>query len=119
MEQPKHLTIKGFLAFKILHELRGRRLCGDDLAEIIGGRKGAKLTPGTIYPALKFLRKKKLICHKKAGRKKLYILTDEGEKEYQTFKKNFLKIFREVFPKSRRAAKTLTKTKKRTKKKKK
>ena len=104
MEKPQHLSLKGFLAFQILHELRGKRLCGDELATIIGNKKGSKLTPGTIYPALKFLRKKKLICHKKSGRKKIYNMTEIGEKEYQAFKKNFTQIFKEIFSKSRKAS---------------
>ena len=94
MEQPEHLTLKGFLAFQILYELQREELCGDDLARIIGQKKGSKLTPGTIYPALKFLRRKKLIHQKRDGRKKLYALTPMGTEEYRLFRKNFKKIFR-------------------------
>lgn len=93
MEQPKHLKLKGFLAFKMLHELNKKRLCGDELAEAIGAKFGTKLTPGTIYPALKFLRKKKLVSYKKFGRKKTYSLTDEGKSELKRLKKCFRKIF--------------------------
>ncbi len=94
---PNHLQLKGFLAFQILHELRGKRLCGDDLAKIIGQKKGSKLTPGTIYPALKFLRKEKLVQQKRDGRKKLYFLTPEGEAEYAVFKRHFKKMFNTIF----------------------
>jgi DNA-binding PadR family transcriptional regulator len=99
LKQPQYLSLKGFLAFQILHELRGKKLCGDELAQIIGKKKGSKLTPGTIYPALKFLRRKKLIKHKKIGRKKIYNLTENGEEEYEIFKKNFKKIFNQIFKK--------------------
>jgi len=101
LEKPKneaiHLQPKGFLAFRILHELRRKKLCGDELAEIIGKNKGSKLTPGTIYPALKFLRKRKLVQQKRAGRKKLYCLTPEGETEYKIFKKHLKKLFEGIF----------------------
>lgn len=91
------VSLKGFLKFQILHELRGQKLCGDELAQIIGKKKGSKLTPGTIYPALKYLRRKKLIHHRKYGRKKLYDLTDHGKEEYKIAKKNITKIFKEIF----------------------
>jgi DNA-binding PadR family transcriptional regulator len=97
LKQPQYLSLNGFLAFQILHELRGEKLCGDDLAQIIGNKKGSKLTPGTIYPALKFLRRKKLIKHKKMGRKKIYNLTEIGTEEYEIYKKNFKKIFNQIF----------------------
>lgn len=101
-ESPKVISLKGFLAFQILHELAKSKLCGDELADIIGSKKGSKLTPGTIYPALKFLRKKKLIHHKKAGRKKIYTITESGEKEYKIVRENFLKIFKSVIKSSKK-----------------
>lgn len=97
MGQPKHLNIKGFLALKMLHELNKKRLCGDELAVAIGRKLGKKLTPGTIYPALKFLRKKRLVTYKRSGRKKLYSLTEEGKIEYRLFKSAFRKIFKDFF----------------------
>ncbi|MFH1456172.1 MAG: PadR family transcriptional regulator [archaeon] len=97
MKKLKYLSLKGFLAFQILHELKQKPVCGDDLAQVIGKKKGSKLTPGTIYPALKSLRKHKLIKLKKAGRKKNYVLTDSGKEEYSIFKRNFKKIFKEIF----------------------
>ncbi|MBU2589177.1 MAG: winged helix-turn-helix domain-containing protein [Nanoarchaeota archaeon] len=95
MELPKYVNIKGFLTLKMLHELKKKRLCGDELAEIIGRKLSTKLTPGTIYPALKFLRKKKLVTYKRSGRKKNYELTEEGLKEYKRFQKAFKTIFKE------------------------
>jgi len=96
---PQILSLKGFLAFQILHELKKKSLCGDELAESIGGKKGSKLTPGTIYPTMKYLRKHKLVKRKKDGRKKMYTLTDKGISEYKVFKKNFVKIFKEIYNK--------------------
>ncbi len=87
------IEFKGFLSFFILHELSKKSLCGDDLALMIGKRKADKLTPGTIYPTLKKLRKLKLIKFKRYGRKKMYFLTDEGRSElsrmYSVLKRYF------------------------------
>ncbi|MBT3985409.1 PadR family transcriptional regulator [archaeon] len=96
---PKVLSLRGFLAFQILHELKRKRLCGDELAENIGKKKGSKLTPGTIYPTLKYLRKKKLLTRKKYGRKKIYDLTEKGVEEYKVFKRAFIKIFKDIYNK--------------------
>ena len=70
-----------------MHEMRLKPRFGEELALIIGGRKGTKLTPGTIYPALKRLREKKLVKSKKIGRKVYYKLTKKGRVEYQTAKR--------------------------------
>lgn len=77
----ERMELKGFLSFLILHELNLSSLCGDELSKRMGKRKGASLTPGTIYPALKRLRKRKLISYKRNGRKKIYVLTREGKSE--------------------------------------
>ena len=76
--ESEYLELKGFLSFLILHEVDKKRLCGEDLAKKIGGRKGAMLTPGTIYPALKKLRQKKLVKYRRFGRKKVYQLSPVG-----------------------------------------
>ncbi len=77
------LELKGFLSFLILHELNVAKLSGDELSAKIGKRRGSVLTPGTIYPALKRLRKNKLISYKRKGRKKIYSLTELGDKEIE------------------------------------
>lgn len=79
----EYLELKGFLSFLILHELNNKSLCGDELSIRIGQRKKGPLTPGTIYPALKRLRKKKLIIYRRQGRRKVYSLTDEGNKQLE------------------------------------
>ena len=80
----KKIEIRGFLRFFILHELSLKPLSGDQLAEKIGKRKKTVLTPGTIYPTLKTLKKWKLLSWKRDGRKKIYNLTDSGKKELKT-----------------------------------
>ena len=86
--QPKIIDVNGLLGYLILHEISRAKLCGDDLAEAIGRRRGTrKLTPGTIYPALKYIRDNKLAKVTVKGRKKLYSITAKGKKEYSLAKK--------------------------------
>lgn len=80
-ESENLLEFKGFLSFLILYELEKKPLCGEDLAKSIGARRGSELTPGTIYPTLKKLKKLKLMTFKRFGRKKFYKLTDAGIEE--------------------------------------
>ena len=90
---PKFIELKGFLSFFILHELNNTPFSGDELARVIGERKSNTLTPGTIYPALKRLRRQKLISYRRIGRKKVYSLTDLGKKEL----KSLYFVFSEFF----------------------
>lgn len=90
---PDYFEFKGFLSFLIMHEISIKHMSGDDLAKKIGRRKGTVLTAGTIYPALKKLRLKKLIKYKRFGRKKVYSLTETGEKELKNLYKLFSKYF--------------------------
>ena len=95
-EAPQVLDLRGFLSFHILHELKKGERCGDELATIIGSKKGTKLTPGTIYPALKKLKKHQLVTLKKEGRKKIYELTKKGEREYLITRKIVKNMFKGV-----------------------
>ena len=96
MKMPKYIEIKGVLSFHILSLLKKKQLCGDELAEIIGKKKYGKLTPGTIYPALKYLRENKLIKFKQKGRKKNYSLTKKGLNEYKIIKRIFRRMVKEI-----------------------
>lgn len=106
MEQPPHVASKGFLMLQIMHEISKKRLCGDELAAFIGSKRGSKLTPGTIYPALKFLRRRKLVRQKKSGRKKLYELTAEGKEEYRLVRRLFLRMFGGILGSPRKPSKS-------------
>jgi len=90
---PKHIELRGFLSFFILHELNDKPSSGDELARVIGGRKNIVLTPGTIYPALKRLRRQKLVLYRKKGRKKVYFLTDLGKRELKALYFVFSELF--------------------------
>jgi len=95
-EGPEVLDLRGFLSFSILNELKKGKRCGDELAMSIGMRKGTKLTPGTIYPALKKLKKQQLVSYKKDGRKKIYELTKKGDREHTITRKIVKNIFKGV-----------------------
>ncbi|MDD5177924.1 MAG: PadR family transcriptional regulator [Candidatus Nanoarchaeia archaeon] len=101
MNYPKYIGMGGFLSFLILHEINKKKLCGDELADSIGQKRGGKLTPGTIYPALKYLRENKLIKLKQKGRKKIYSLTKKGKKELDSCYKIFNKLFKDIKIKSK------------------
>jgi len=90
---PKFVELKGFLSFFILHELGNTPLSGDELARIIGERRSGTLTPGTIYPALKRLRRQKLVSYRRIGRKKVYSLTDLGKSELKALYSVFSGFF--------------------------
>ncbi|MFH1650290.1 MAG: PadR family transcriptional regulator [Candidatus Woesearchaeota archaeon] len=97
------IEVKGFLSLLILHELDRKDMAGDSLAEKIGKRKGgAPLTPGTIYPTLKRLRKLGLVRFKRFGRKKVYTLTPKGEDELKIMYKIIDVMLKGVRPKPRR-----------------
>lgn len=69
---------------------------GQQIAEEIEKRKGIKPSPGTIYPALKSLKKSGLILEKKEGKTISYSLTKEGERGLKDAKERFCKIFLDV-----------------------
>ena len=96
MKLPKFIEFKGFLTLHVLHLIKKNKVCGDDIAEIIGSKKGNKLTPGTIYPALKYLRENKLIKYKQKGRKKVYTLNKKGLEEYKIIKRILKRMFKEI-----------------------
>lgn len=90
----RNVELTAPLGFLILHELR-RPSTGTELAHRIGTRRGGDmLTPGTIYPALKSLHRKKLITFKTRGREKIWRLRKEGEEELEQLYAEFSLLFR-------------------------
>jgi DNA-binding PadR family transcriptional regulator len=88
--------MRGFLTFQILFELDKEELNGQQIAERIAKRRGAKPTPGTIYPALKELKKGKYIEGVKEGRQIVYHLTPEGDQAYIEACRYFLQAFGDI-----------------------
>jgi len=70
---------------------------GQELAKEIGKRKGAKPNPGTIYPALKELKKRDLISSTKKGKIITYEITGKGRAGFQSASAYFYKAFGEIF----------------------
>lgn len=89
--------MRGLLSFLILFLLSKKPLHGQGIAEEIGKRKGTKPSPGTIYPALKSLKKMGLIEEQKKGKTIVYHLTKSGEKELEIAKQNFCQAFMDIF----------------------
>ena len=94
---PECCDMRGMLSFLILWLLSKRRMYGQELANEIGKRRGVKPNPGTIYPALKALKKRGLIESKKEGRVTTYQITKEGRKGIKTACEYFCKAFGEIF----------------------
>jgi len=94
---PECCDMRGMLSFLILWLLSKKPMYGQELAKEIGKRKGTKPNPGTIYPALKELKKRGLIKSKKEGRVTNYHITEKGRKGIQTACEYFCKAFGEIF----------------------
>jgi DNA-binding PadR family transcriptional regulator len=82
--------MKGFLSYLILWNLSKKKMTGAEIANDLEKRKGIKPNPGTIYPALKELRKKGLI---EADKKKKYSLTGKGITEINSACEFFCNMF--------------------------
>jgi len=89
--------MRGMLGFLILLLLSKKPMHGQQLAEEIGKRKGAKPSPGTIYPALKALKEDGLIEEEKKGKLIVYKITPEGKEGFKEAKKYFCRAFADAF----------------------
>lgn len=89
--------MRGFLSFLILFMLSKRAMHGQELADEIEKRKGVRPSPGTIYPALKSLKKSGLVTEKKEGKTITYSLTPEGRKTLKAAKEQFCRTFIGVY----------------------
>lgn len=99
----KSCDMRGMLSFMILWLLSKKPMYGQELATEIGKRKGVKPNPGTIYPALKELKKRSLIESKKKGRIITYQITENGKLGFQLSREYFLKAFGEIFQEQKRS----------------
>lgn len=83
--------MKGFLSFLIMWVINNRNMTGVEITQELEKRKGRKLSPGTIYPVFKKLKKEGYLS---IDENKYYSLTERGIKEL----KNRLEIFLRTFP---------------------
>lgn len=93
----KSYYMRGMLSFFILWLLSKKSMHGQEIAEEVAKRKGVKPSPGTLYPALNELEKRKLIKGVKKGRTITYSLTDNGRKSIEKSMDYFCKAFGEIF----------------------
>ncbi|MDE1811026.1 MAG: PadR family transcriptional regulator [Candidatus Micrarchaeota archaeon] len=89
--------MRGMLSFQILFLLSKRHMHGEELATEIGKRRGDKPKAGTIYPALKDLKSKKLITGKREGKLIVYSLTPSGRETMKYATDYFCRAFGDVF----------------------
>ena len=94
---PDCCDMRGMLSFMILWLLAKKSMYGQELAKEIGKRKGAKPNPGTIYPALKELKKRGLIESDKKGRVTTYQITEAGREGFHLACEYFFRAFGEIF----------------------
>lgn len=93
--------MRGMLSFQILYLLSKKPMHGDELAEELGRRRGEKPKAGTIYPALKELKEKKLIHGKKEGKIIVYSLTPSGKEAKKAAMTYFCRCFGDIITESR------------------
>ncbi len=89
--------MRGMLSFQILYLLSKKSMHGEDLAKELEKRRGEKPTAGTIYPALKELKNKRLIKGEKKGKTIVYSLTPQGKESVKYAREYFLRCFSDVF----------------------
>ena len=89
--------MRGMLSFQILWLLSKKSMNGQELSNELGKRRGTKPTAGTIYPALKELRTKKLVENERKGRTIVYTLTDKGREGIEEACQYFCNTFGEIF----------------------
>lgn len=88
--------MRGMLSFQVLFLLSKKPMHGDEIAEEIGKRRGEKPTAGTIYPALKDLKEKRMIKGQKKGKIIVYSLTPEGTRAVRYARAYFIRSFGDV-----------------------
>lgn len=85
--------MKGFLTYLVLWNLGKKKMNGAELANDLESRRGSRPSPGTLYPALRELKKNGMI---KADSRKYYSLTSKGAKELKSATRVFCKIFFDI-----------------------
>jgi len=85
--------MRGMLSFLLLFLISKKSMTGKELSEELEKRRGEKPSPGTIYPALKYLRENGLIKEHKYGKEIKYTITENGKKGLKEVKEQFMKTF--------------------------
>jgi PadR family transcriptional regulator, regulatory protein PadR len=96
MTYKRSCDMRGMLSFNILWLLSRKQMHGEEIALELKKRRGEKPKPGTLYPALKELKRKGLITCKKSGKIIVYSLTPEGKKDLKYGIQYFRKAFGDI-----------------------
>jgi PadR family transcriptional regulator, regulatory protein PadR len=70
--------MRGMLSFLILWIISRGPAYGQKIADDLEKRKGRKPTPGTLYPALKELKRRGMIKSERKGKTVFYSITPRG-----------------------------------------
>jgi DNA-binding PadR family transcriptional regulator len=89
--------MRGMLSFLVLWLLSKKHMYGQEIALEIAKRRGIKPNPGTLYPALKDLERRKLIKSEKSGRRTVYYITKQGKMGIKKACLYFCKAFGEIY----------------------
>ncbi len=90
--------MRGMLGFLVLFLLSKKSMHGQEIANELEKRKGIRPSPGTIYPALKYLKEGGLITEEeKDGKTINYSLTKNGKIVLRASKQRFCQIFVGIF----------------------
>jgi DNA-binding PadR family transcriptional regulator len=92
------LDMKGMLSFLIIFIISKKDMDGQEIALELEKRRGEKPSPGTIYPALKALKKAQLIVESNCPNNKSikYKLTDKGKISLEASREKFKQIFKDL-----------------------
>lgn len=84
VEKLRIRTIKTFMDMLILAELQEKSLSGYDIIGLVHRRFNVLLSSGTVYSLLYSLEREGLVSAGMNQRKRVYNLTEKGEKTLQT-----------------------------------
>jgi DNA-binding PadR family transcriptional regulator len=84
VENLRRRTIKTFMDMLILAELQQKPLSGYDIISLVHKRFNVLVSSGTVYSLLYSLERKGLVNADMDQRKRVYKLTDKGEKTLET-----------------------------------
>jgi DNA-binding PadR family transcriptional regulator len=84
VENLRRRTIKTFMDMLVLAELQAKPLSGYDIITLIHRKFNVLVSSGTVYSLLYSLERKGLVNAEMDQRKRVYTLTDKGEKTLET-----------------------------------
>ncbi|MGB9659934.1 MAG: PadR family transcriptional regulator [Nitrososphaerales archaeon] len=89
--------MRGFFSFMVLWLLTKKSMYGSEIAEELKALRGDRPNPGTLYPALKELEKKKLVTSEREGNLRVYRITEKGRAGFEVVHDYFCRCFDDLF----------------------